>query len=107
VKRICDRTAVMYLGKIIEFADSEALYRAPLHPYSQALLQAIRHPDPAPGGSPISASSRRRARPDHIRRRAAASIPDAHIAWRSVPRGSRCCAISAPVSWSPASCIGE
>jgi len=47
VKRICDRTAVMYLGKIIELADSEALHRAPLHPYSQALLQAIPPPDPA------------------------------------------------------------
>ena len=46
IKRVCDQTAVMYLGKIVEFASSEQLYRNPLHPYTQALLQAIPTPDP-------------------------------------------------------------
>ncbi len=46
IKRICDDIAVMYLGRIVELAGSEQLYRAPQHPYSQALLQAIPTPDP-------------------------------------------------------------
>ena len=46
IKRICDDIAVMYLGRIVELAGSEQLYRAPQHPYSQALLQSIPTPDP-------------------------------------------------------------
>ncbi len=49
IKRVCDRTAVMYLGRIVETADSAALYRRPLHPYTQALLGAIPSPDPRIG----------------------------------------------------------
>ncbi len=46
VKRVCDRTAVLYLGRIVEVADSDALYREPLHPYTRALISAIPTPDP-------------------------------------------------------------
>jgi oligopeptide transport system ATP-binding protein len=47
VRHLCQRVAVMYLGRIVEMADSDELFDNPRHPYTRALLAAVPIPDPA------------------------------------------------------------
>jgi oligopeptide/dipeptide ABC transporter ATP-binding protein len=46
IKHVSDQIAVMYLGEIVEMASKEALFKRPLHPYTQALLSSVQVPDP-------------------------------------------------------------
>lgn len=46
VRHLCNRTAVMYMGHIVEYGDNETLFNNPLHPYTRSLINAIPVPDP-------------------------------------------------------------
>src|SRR5262249_5642266 len=95
VKAVSDRVAVMYLGKIVEVAETQALFRAPAHPYTSVLLEAIPLPDPSvvpaenvPVGEPPSpiappAGCRFRTRCPRADARCAAGEPP----WRAFARG--------------------
>ena len=77
VRRLCHRTAIMYLGKLVEVGETEELFRAPIHPYSRALLSSVLYPDPAQRHSALLAEWRdpKSDRPA-LGLRAAHALPD-------------------------------
>ena len=65
VRHLCQRVAVMYLGRVVELAECDELFDNPLHPYTRALLAAVPVPDPAGRGDPrVPAGAGRGAEPD-------------------------------------------
>jgi oligopeptide/dipeptide ABC transporter ATP-binding protein len=50
VRHVCDRIAVMYLGRVVEYGRTAEVYESPTHPYTQALLSAVPNPDPTKRG---------------------------------------------------------
>jgi peptide/nickel transport system ATP-binding protein len=89
VKHISDRVAVMYLGRIVEESTKPALYGAPVHPYTQALLSAVPTPEASPG-------ARRRIILEGEIPNPAAPPPGCHFHPRCF-RASPLCATDAPV----------
>ena len=53
VQYTCDRVAVMYVGRLVELADTRAMFTRPLHPYTEALLRAVPKPDPDLAAEPV------------------------------------------------------
>ena len=100
-KYLCDRIAVMYLGRIVEVAPREELFSRPHHPYTKALLAAVPVPDPRARRD--KNLPRERSRAPSIRPPAATSIPAVPLPWRSAGKRGLPCGKSPPGTCPPAS----
>ena len=100
VKHIAAKVAVMYLGRIVEFADKRTLFAAPRHPYTRALLSAIPVPDPAVRRERMLLAGRRAERDQSA---AGLPLPDA-LPFRAgtLPRGGAAAGRRTAATWSPA-----
>ena len=80
VRHLCDEVLVLYLGRVVERAPPRALFAAPRHPYTRALLAAV--PDPDPAAAPAAAVPDCAPRPPHWppRRRGCAFRPRCPLA---------------------------
>ena len=81
VRRVCNRVAIMYLGKIVETGATEQIFDQPLHPYSRALLSSVLYPDPT--RSAALRAERRDPEPD----RSSGGLPSAP----ALPLGEPAC----------------
>lgn len=54
VKKICDRIAIMYLGKVVEYGSAEKIFKNPLHPYTKALISSVLDMDVDAGREPVT-----------------------------------------------------